>query len=439
MFIRSVITEINGREVLDSRGNPTVEAEVILNDGSIGTAIVPSGASTGAYEAHELRDCDLSRYLGKGVEKAVGHINREIARALIGMNPFQQKEVDRRLICLDGTADKSKLGANAILAVSLATAKAAAAFCRQPLYRYIGGVNAEILPIPMMNILNGGKHADSGMSIQEFMIVPAGGTAFRAALEKSVTVYHTLKKLLKAEGLSTAVGDEGGFAPNLKTDEQALDFLVRAISEAGFLPGQDFTIALDAAATEMYDEAVQAKGNHVDGKTNESQYLFWKSGILRTTGEMIDYWAGLCKCYPISSIEDGLAEEDWNGWKQLNERLGDSVQLVGDDLYVTNPSRIRTGILERASNAVLIKPNQIGTLSETMEAVRMTQRNGWHAVLSHRSGESEDTTIADLSVALNTGQIKTGAPCRAERTAKYNRILKIEDELSFDYGKEREI
>jgi len=415
------IEKIIGREILDSRGNPTVEADVILADGSMGRAAVPSGASTGAFEAVELRDDDKNRYMGKGVKKAVENINSVIAPALKGMDAENQTEIDAALINLDGTNNKGKLGANAILGVSLATAKAVAASLGMPLYRYLGGVNAKTLPVPMMNIINGGKHADSSLNIQEFMIMPVGANTFAEALEHSATVFHTLKKLLANDGYVTAVGDEGGFAPKFSSDTQALDYLTKAIEAAGYKPGEDFCIAIDGASTEMYDEAKKAG--------REGEYLFWKSGVFKTADEMVDFWDDICNRYPVISLEDGLAEEDWEGWKKLTERLGNRVQLVGDDLFVTNTERIRKGIALNVSNSVLIKVNQIGTLTETLDAIEMAKNNKWTAVVSHRSGETEDVTIADIVVATNAGQIKTGAPSRTDRVAKYNQLLRIEQEL----------
>ncbi len=416
-----IIEKVIGREILDSRGNPTVEAEVVLADGSIGRAAVPSGASTGAYEAVELRDGDKSRYLGTGVRKAVDHVNQMISEQIKGMYACEQTAIDAAMIALDGTGNKGKLGANAILAVSLATAKAAAASLRVPLYRYIGGANAKVLPVPMMNIINGGKHADSSLNIQEFMIMPVGSSSFSEALEHSATVFHTLKRLLKTDGYVTAVGDEGGFAPKFDSDTQALDYIVKAIDAAGYKPGEDFFIAIDAAATEMYDEAKKAG--------REGDYLFWKAGEYKTVEEMVDFWDQICRKYPVISLEDGLSEEDWKGWKILTERIGNKVQLVGDDLFVTNTSRIIKGIQQNISNSVLIKLNQIGSLTETLDAIEMTKNNRWTAVVSHRSGETEDVTLADIAVATNAGQIKTGAPSRTDRVAKYNQLLRIEQEL----------
>lgn len=414
------IKEVHGREILDSRGNPTVEAEVLLKCGARGRASVPSGASTGAFEAVELRDAD-GRYMGKGVRGAVKSINQIIAPSLAGMDATQQRRIDHWMLAEDSTPNKSHLGANAILAVSLAVAKAAAAGLGMPLYRYLGGCNARDLPVPMMNVINGGRHADSSLNIQEFMIMPVGFLSFHERLEAGTKVFHTLKKLLMKDHYTTSVGDEGGFAPAFERDEQALDYLLRAIEEAGYQPGKHFKIALDVASTEMYDAAVQ------EGK--EGMYYFWKSGVYKTPEEMIEYLKELCDRYPICSIEDGLAEEDWAHWEQMTRVLGSRVQLVGDDLFVTNTERIQKGIERNAANAVLIKVNQIGTLSETMDAVRMTKENGWRAIISHRSGETEDTTIADLAVAMHAGQIKTGAPSRTDRVAKYNQLLRIEEEL----------
>jgi enolase len=416
-----IIEKVIGREILDSRGNPTVEAEVTLADGTVGRAAVPSGASTGAFEAVELRDGDKNRYLGTGVKKAVENVNSTISSAIVGMNACDQAEIDAKMIQLDGTANKGKLGANAILGVSLAVAKAAAASLKMPLYRYLGGVNAKTLPVPMMNIINGGKHADSSLNIQEFMIMPVGAQSFSEALEHSATVFHILKKLLKADGYVTAVGDEGGFAPKFNSDTEALDYIVKAIETAGYRPGEDFFIAIDAAATEMYDEAKKAG--------REGDYLFWKAGEYKTVDEMVDFWEQICNKYPVISLEDGLAEEDWKGWKLLTDRIGNKVQLVGDDLFVTNTNRIIEGIKQGISNSVLIKFNQIGSLTETLDAIEMAKNNRWTAVVSHRSGETEDVTLADIAVATNAGQIKTGAPSRTDRVAKYNQLLRIEQEL----------
>ncbi len=414
------IEAVQAREILDSRGNPTVEAEVFTVDGSMGRAAVPSGASTGAHEAVELRDGDKDRYLGKGVQKAVDNINFVIAPEITGMNVFDQFAIDRTLIELDGTDNKANLGANAILAVSLACAKAAAAALDLPFWQYLGGLRAHLLPVPMMNLINGGKHADNNVNLQEFMVMPVGAPTFREALRWSAEVFHTLKELLKKEGYATAVGDEGGFAPNLKSDEEALQWLVRAIEAAGYKPGEDFFIAMDPACTELYEEA-KAQGK--DG------YLFWKTGEFKTTDQMIDYFEELCDKYPIISLEDGLAEDDWEGWKKLQDRIGDRVQLVGDDLFVTNTSRLIRGIEENSAGSILIKVNQIGTLTETFDAIETAQSNGWTAVVSHRSGETEDVSIADIVVAMGAGQIKTGAPSRTDRVAKYNQLLRIEEEL----------
>lgn len=415
------IEKVIGREILDSRGNPTVEAEVTLADGNIGRAAVPSGASTGAFEAVELRDDDKSRYLGKGVTKAVNNINTLIASTLQGMDASNQATIDNAMIKLDGTPNKAKLGANAILGVSLAVAKAVASSLKLPLYRYIGGVNAKTLPVPMMNIINGGQHADSSLNIQEFMIMPVGAKTFSEALEQSTTVFHTLSKLLKNDGYVTAVGDEGGFAPKFNSDTEALDYIVKAIEVAGYGPGKDLFIAIDAAATEMYEEAKKAG--------REGEYLFWKSGEYKTVDQMVDFWDEICNKYPVISLEDGLDEEDWKGWEKLTERIGHKVQLVGDDLFVTNTRRIQKGLEGDISNSVLIKVNQIGTLTETLDAIEMAKNNKWTAVVSHRSGETEDVTLADIAVATNAGQIKTGAPSRTDRVAKYNQLLRIEQEL----------
>ncbi|ABY94395.1 MULTISPECIES: phosphopyruvate hydratase [Thermoanaerobacter] len=411
----SSIIDIFAREILDSRGNPTVEVEVELDSGAVGRAAVPSGASTGAFEAVELRDGDKSRYLGKGVLKAVQNVNDIIAPELIGMEAQDQVAIDKAMIELDGTPNKSKLGANAILGVSLAVAKAAAEECGLPLYQYIGGVNAKTLPVPMMNILNGGKHADNNVDIQEFMIMPVGAPNFREALRMCSEVYHNLKNVLHSKGLSTTVGDEGGFAPNLTSNEEAIQVILEAIEKAGYVPGEDIVLALDPASTELYKE---------DGK-----YHFEGEGIVRTPEEMVDFWEQLVNKYPIVSIEDGLAEEDWNGWKLLTERLGKKIQLVGDDLFVTNTQRLSKGISMGVANSILIKLNQIGTLTETLDAIEMAKRAGYTAVVSHRSGETEDSTIADLVVGVNAGQIKTGAPARTDRVVKYNQLLRIEEAL----------
>ncbi len=415
------IEEIKALEVLDSRGNPTVQVEVITEEGTNGVAMVPSGASTGSFEAVELRDEDKSRYLGKGVLKAVENVNKIIAKELEGMNVFEQAEIDKKLIEIDGTENKGKLGANATLGVSLAVARAAANSLGMSLYKYIGGVNAKTLPVPMMNILNGGKHADNTVNIQEFMIMPVGAKSFSECLRMSAEIYHTLKKVLKAKGLATGVGDEGGFAPNLSSDEEALKLIVEAISKAGYKPGEDVVLALDVASTEMYDEAKKI------GK--EGCYYFWKTEELKTEDEMIEYLEDLANKYPIISIEDGLAEEDWEGWRKLTEKLGNKLQLVGDDLFVTNIKRLQKGLDNKIANSILIKLNQIGTLTETLDAIELAKKNGYTAVVSHRSGETEDTTLADVAVATNAGQIKTGAPCRTDRVAKYNRLLNIEAEL----------
>ncbi len=414
------IEEVYAREILDSRGNPTVEAEVVLEDGSFGRASVPSGASTGAFEAVELRDGD-ERYMGNGVLNAVNNINNEISDTLVGLNALDQTAIDSSLIRLDGTSDKSRLGANAILSVSLACAKAGAMYTTLPLYQYLGGVNAKTLPVPMMNIINGGKHADNSISCQEFMIMPVGANNYRTGIKNCVEVFHTLKKILKQKGYSTAVGDEGGFAPNLDSDEDAIKLILEAIEQAGYRPYVDFKIALDPASTEMY-EAAKKEGN-------EGKYSFWKTQKTYSSEEMVNFWADLCQKYPIISIEDGMAEEDWDGWKMLTERLGNTVQLVGDDLFVTNTTRLKKGIDKKVANSILIKVNQIGTLTETLDAIKMAQQAGYTAVISHRSGETEDTTIAHLAVATNSGQIKTGAPSRTDRTAKYNELLRIEEDL----------
>ena len=415
------IEEVKALEILDSRGNPTVQVEVITADGSNGIAMVPSGASTGAFEAVELRDGDKSRYLGKGVSKAVSNVNEIIAPEVEGMNAFDQVELDKKLIELDGTENKGKLGANATLGVSLAVARAAANALGMSLYKYLGGVNAKTLPVPMMNILNGGKHADNTVNIQEFMIMPVGAKTFSECVRMSAEVYHNLKKVLKSRGLATAVGDEGGFAPNVKDEKEAIETILEAIKQAGYEPGKDICLALDVAATEMYDEAKKI------GK--EGNYYFWKTEELKTPDEMIDYLEDLANKYPIASIEDGLSEEDWDAWKKLTDRLGNKLQLVGDDLFVTNIKRLQKGIDNKTTNSILIKLNQIGTLTETLDAIELAKKNGYTAVVSHRSGETEDTTLADVAVATNAGQLKTGAPCRTDRVAKYNRLLNIEDEL----------
>jgi len=415
------IKVVHAREVLDSRGNPTVEVEVDLECGARGRAIVPSGASTGAFEAVELRDGDKSRYLGKGVLKAVSNVNEIIAKEIIGMDATEQEEIDILMNKLDGTDNKGKLGANAILGVSMAVMRAAAEAQEVSIHTYIGDGEGVTLPVPMMNILNGGKHADNSVNIQEFMVMPVGAPNFREALRWCAEVFHNLKAVLKAKGYSTAVGDEGGFAPNLKRDEEALEYIVEAITRAGYTPGKDFRIAIDAAATEMYEEAKKA------GK--EGSYYFWKTGEMFTVEEMVAFWEEMCEKYPIISLEDGLAEEDWEGWKVLTDRLGKKIQLVGDDLFVTNVSRLSKGIEKKVANSILIKVNQIGTITETLAAIKLANDNGMTAVVSHRSGETEDTTIADLVVGLNAGQIKTGAPSRTDRVAKYNQLLRIEEEL----------
>lgn len=414
------IKSIRGVEVLDSRGNPTVQVEVITEGGFSGVSMVPSGASTGSFEAVELRDGDKERYFGKGVLQAVENVNKKIAKELEDANVYEQQKIDKMLIELDGTPNKSKLGANATLGVSLAVAKAAANSLGMSLYNYIGGVNANRLPHPMMNILNGGKHADNNINIQEFMIIPVGATTFREAMQMGVTVYNNLKKVLKENGYSVAVGDEGGFAPDLKDEKEALDRIVEAIKKSGFKPREDIAIALDPASTEMYEEAK---------KIGKDGYYFWKTDVFKTKQEMVDYMVELTEEYPIISLEDPIAEEDWESWKMLTDKIGSRVQLVGDDIFVTNMKRLKKGIDEGIANSILIKPNQIGTLTETLDAIELAKQNGYKAVVSHRSGETEDTTIADIVVATNSGQIKTGAPCRTDRVAKYNRLLNIEEEL----------
>lgn len=416
------IVDVYAREILDSRGNPTVEVEVELADGSVGRAAVPSGASTGAFEAVELRDGDKGRYLGKGVQKAVDNVNEEIASEVVGLDALDQVTVDRVMIELDGTPNKEKLGANAILGVSLAVAKAAANSLAVPLYRYLGGVNAKQLPVPMMNILNGGKHADNSVDLQEFMVMPVGAASFSECLRWGAEIFHALKKVLKEKGYGTAVGDEGGYAPNLKSNQEALDVIMAAIGQAGFKPGEEIMIAMDPASTELWEEAKK--------KGEEGKYYFWKSNLMKTSAEMVDFWADLANNYPIISIEDGMAEEDWDGWKMLTDRLGKKIQLVGDDLFVTNTERLSKGISLGVANSILIKVNQIGTLTETLDAIEMAKRAGYTAIVSHRSGETEDATIADIAVATNAGQIKTGAPSRTDRVAKYNQLLRIEDLLA---------
>lgn len=416
------IIDVFAREIMDSRGNPTVEVEVHTECG-VGRASVPSGASTGIFEAVELRDNDKKRYNGKGVKNAVENVNDIIADEIIGMNVLDQREIDTKMCTLDGTENKSKLGANAILGVSLAAAHAAAESLNMPLYRYIGGVNGHRMPVPMMNILNGGAHANNNVDIQEFMIMPFGAKSFRQGMRWCSEVFYSLKKLLVQSGNTTAVGDEGGFAPNLSADEEALDIIVEAIKAAGYKPGEDFKIAIDAASSEW--------------KEKNDIYKLPKSGIQKTSAELVDYWENLIDRYPIFSIEDGLAEEDWDGWQRMTERIGNKVQLVGDDLFVTNPKRLAEGISKGVGNSILIKVNQIGTLTETLDAIEMAHKAGYSAVISHRSGETEDTTIADIAVAVNAGQIKTGAPSRTDRVAKYNQLLRIEEDLYYvsRYGK----
>ncbi|MCI5893357.1 MAG: phosphopyruvate hydratase [Clostridiales bacterium] len=416
------IEDIYAREILDSRGNPTVEVEVYTDEGGVGKASVPSGASTGQYEAHELRDGDGKRYFGKGVQKAVKVINECLAENLTGMNIIDQAAIDRKMIRLDGTANKSKLGANSILGVSLACAHAAANSLGIGLYQYIGGVGGLKLPKPMMNIINGGRHADNSLSIQEFMVVPIGADSFKQSLMWCAQVFHTLKGILKDKGYSTSVGDEGGFAPNLSSDEEALKLIVDAIQRAGFTPGEQFALALDPAASEMYNEAQKAG--------EDGQYYFWKQSKMLSREDMVGMWNDYCHKYPIISIEDGMAEDDFEGWEQLTDKLGDKIKLVGDDLFVTNKERLKKGLNLRIANSILIKPNQIGTLTETLETINLAKSNGYSAIISHRSGETDDSTIADIAVAVNSGLIKAGAPSRGERVAKYNRLLKIEEELN---------
>jgi enolase len=410
------IEQIIARQILDSRGNPTVEVEVITDEGIVGRAAVPSGASTGEHEAVELRDGDRSRYLGKGVLQAVANVNEKIAPELEGFDVFDQVAIDEALIALDGTPNKSKLGANAILGVSLAVAKAAAATAQLPLYRYIGGTNARLLPVPLMNIINGGRHADNNLDLQEFMIAPVGGGSFSEALRIGVEIFHHLKQVLKQKGYNTAVGDEGGFAPNLRANEEAVEVILEAIEKAGYKAGEDVFLALDPATSEMYQNG---------------HYVFWKSdpNTKRTSQDMVAFWERWVNQYPIISIEDGMAEDDWEGWRLLTERLGKRVQLVGDDLFVTNTERLAQGIRSGCANSILIKPNQIGTLTETLAAIELAHKHGYTAILSHRSGETEDATIADLAVAANTGQIKTGSASRSDRIAKYNQLLRIEEQL----------
>ncbi len=414
----TVIVDVFAREVLDSRGNPTVEVEVYLEDGSMGRAIVPSGASTGAFEAVELRDGDKNRYLGKGVLNAVKNVNEIIAPEIIDFDALDQVGIDMAMIELDGTPNKAKLGANAILGVSMAVARAAAESLGLPLFQYIGGVNSKTLPVPMMNILNGGQHADNNVDIQEFMVMPVGAQNFREALRMGAEVFHSLKKVLKEKDLNTGVGDEGGFAPNLASNEEALQVIMEAIDKAGYKPGEDIMLALDVAATELYDK-------------DENNYNLAGEGVVKNAEQMVEFYDMLIKKYPIISIEDGLDEDDWEGWRLLTERLGSKVQLVGDDLFVTNTERLSKGINEKTANSILIKLNQIGTITETLDSIEMAKRAGYSAVISHRSGETEDTTIADLVVAVNAGQIKTGAPSRTDRVAKYNQLLRIEELLEF--------
>lgn len=415
----SLIKSVEAIEILDSRGNPTLQVEVITEEGVCGVAAVPSGASTGSFEAVELRDGEKNRYQGKGVTKAVENVNKKISKKIIGMNVFEQRKIDEEMIRLDDTLNKSNLGANAILGVSLAVAKAASNTLGIELYRYIGGIQAKELPVPMMNILNGGKHSENNISIQEFMIMPIGDITFAERLRRGAEIYHTLKKVLKEKGYAVGVGDEGGFAPNLENEEMALDVIMEAIQKAGYEPGKEIALALDVASTEMKEEAK---------KIGKEGYYFWKTDILKSNQEMIEYLVDLCNKYPIISIEDGLAEEDWENWQILTQKLGNKIQLVGDDLFVTNMSRLRRGIDKKVANAILIKPNQIGTLTETLDTIQMAKENGYKTIISHRSGETEDTTIADIAVGINSMQIKTGAPCRTDRVAKYNRLLKIESE-----------
>jgi enolase len=417
----TTIDDIVARQILDSRGNPTVEVDVYLKGGVMGRAAVPSGASTGAHEAVELRDGDKSKYLGKGVLQAVENVNEKIAPELVEMDAREQVHIDNLLLELDGTENKANLGANAILGVSLAIAHAAAKANGLPLWRYIGGVNARVLPVPMMNILNGGKHADNSVDLQEFMAMPVGASSFSEGLRWGTEIFHALKSVLKSKGYGTAVGDEGGYAPNLKSNQEALDVIMEAIAKAGYTPGDQIRIAMDPATTELYEEA-KAIGQ-------EGKYNFWKSGMVKTREEMVAFWSDLAANYPIISIEDGMAEDDWEGWSMLNEALGSKVQLVGDDLFVTNTKRLKQGIEKKLANSILVKVNQIGTLTETLAAIEMAKRAGFTAIISHRSGETEDSTIADIAVATNAGQIKTGAPSRTDRVAKYNQLLRIEEEL----------
>ncbi len=414
------ILSVKALEVLDSRGNPTIQVEVITEGGFEGIAIVPSGASTGSYEAVELRDNDEKRFCGKGVLKAVENVNKKIAPKIENQNVYDQIKIDEILINLDGTNNKSKLGANATLGVSIAVCKAAAQSLGLSVYNYVGGINSKMLPIPMMNILNGGKHADNTVNIQEFMIMPIGAKSVKESIKMGAEIYHSLKKILKVNGYGTSVGDEGGFAPNLKDEEEAFKYILEAIRHAGYEPGKEVALAIDVASTEMYEEAK---------KRGEEGYLFWKTGDLRNVDEMIDYYEELVSKYPLISIEDGLAEEDWDGWKKLTEKLSGKVMLVGDDLFVTNKKRLEKGIRNEIANTILIKPNQIGTVTETLDCIETAKQNGYKTIISHRSGETEDTFIADLAVATNSGYIKSGAPCRTDRVCKYNRLINIENEL----------
>jgi enolase len=410
----SFIDQVIAREILDSRGFPTVEVDVVLEDGTVGRAAVPSGASTGAFEALELRDNDKSRYMGKGVLQAVANVNDLIAPEVEGLNVFDQPAIDKTLLEIDGTETKSKLGANATLGVSLAVARAASLYLGLPFYQYIGGVNAKELPVPMMNILNGGKHADNNVDIQEFMVMPVGASSFTEAMRMGSEIYHTLKSVLKSKGLATAIGDEGGFAPNLASNAEALEVIVAAIEKAGYKPGEQVVLAIDPAATEMYKNGV---------------YVMAGEGLTKTADEMIAYYADLCRKFPILSIEDGLAEEDWDGWAKLTQTLGDKIQIVGDDLFVTNPTRLTRGIKAHCANSILVKLNQIGTLTETLDTIEIAKRAGYTTVISHRSGETEDVSLAHVAVAVNSGQLKTGAPARTDRLVKYNELLRIEEEL----------
>lgn len=414
----TTIIDVHAREVLDSRGNPTIEVEVFLEDGTMGRAMVPSGASTGAFEAVEIRDGDKARYLGKGVLNAVKNVNEIIAPEIIEMDALDQVAIDMIMVELDGTPNKAKLGANAILGVSMAVARAAAQASDIPLFQYIGGVNAKTLPVPMLNILNGGTHADNNVDIQEFMVMPVGAKSFKEALQIGAEIFHNLKKVLKDKGLNTAVGDEGGFAPNLTSNEEALEVIMEAVKKAGYVPGKDIMLALDVAATELYDK-------------KENNYNLSGEGVVKTSEQMVEFYEGLVNKFPIISIEDGLDEEDWEGWKLLTDRLGSKIQIVGDDLFVTNTERLEKGIKSKTANSILVKLNQIGTITETLDAIEMAKRAGYTTIISHRSGETEDSTIADLAVAVNSGQIKTGAPSRTDRVAKYNQLLRIEELLDF--------